>query len=157
MTEERVVIFRIQEEECAVQFADVIEIVECWPTAKFPGTSHYLEGTLSFHGQCIPLVRLSAKFGMAGDRPEDRRVIVLAVGSQEVGIIVDEVIEVCHMKVAEVEPVPGGDGEPGACIRGIGKIGGRLIIVLDIAELFSADDLSAFRFVQEGCGRNTPA
>jgi purine-binding chemotaxis protein CheW len=149
MIEEQVVIFRIQEEEYAIPLADTQGIIQCQGLKKLVSTSDYMESTINVHGRVIPVVRLSAKFGLAGDRPEDRpedrRIIVAKVGSQEIGIIVDEVIEVLALAIAGIEPTAGGCSELGACIRGIGKIGYRLIILLDLARLFSAGDLAAPR------------
>ena len=145
MTAEQVVIFRIQEEEYAISIAETKEILQYREARRLPSTPDYLEGVIDLRGQIIPVIRLSAKFGLMGDRPEDRRIIIMEIGSREIGIIVDEVTEVLNLAAAHVESVPAVCNELGACIKGIGRIGNRLIILLDSAQLFSNDELAIFK------------
>lgn len=145
---ERVVIFRVQEEEYAVPLTSMREIVRYRQISELPDTPDYMEGIINLSGDIIPVIRLSAKFGLTGDRPEDRRIIILKIGMMEIGIVVDEVTEVRRILAASVEPTVNANAEPGACIRGIGRIGNRLIILLDCGRLFSDDELTIFHLVQ---------
>ena len=148
MDAEQVVIFRVQEEEYAVPLTDAKEIMQYQEAVKLSLAPDYLEGVIHIRGQVIPGVRLSAKFGLAGDKPAERRIIIMAVGTQEIGLVVDEVTEVINLVAANVEPTPDVCNELGACIKGIGRIGNRLIILLDIKRIFSNDELAAFQAVK---------
>lgn len=148
MIQERVVIFRVQEEEYAVEQTDVRGVIEYRPAAKFPMAPYYIEDIINLDGQPVPVIRLAAKFGLVGDNSGDRRVLILTIGAQEIGIVVDEVVQVCELAIAGIEPVSAGCDEPGACIKGIGRLGNRFVILLDSTRLFSDDEQANFRLVR---------
>jgi purine-binding chemotaxis protein CheW len=98
------------------------------------------EGVINVHGKSIPVFSLSAKFGLTDNRSREQSVIIMEIDSQDIGIIVDEVTKARQLAVASVEPTPGVGNGRGSCITGIGKAGNRLIILLDLAQLFRNDD-----------------
>ena len=150
MNKEQVMIVRIQEEEYAIPITVAKEILRYQESVKLEDAPDYLEGAINVRGTMIPIVRLSAKFGLTGDYPEDRRIIIGQIGQQEIGIVVDEVVEVLNLSIAKIEPVCEACNELGACIKGVGRIGNRLIILLDVARIFSDDELTIFRMAVAG-------
>ncbi|MDR3588036.1 MAG: chemotaxis protein CheW [Negativicutes bacterium] len=145
MTEEQVVIFQVENEEYALRMADAKEIVYYQEAVKLPHTPAYMEGMIMVHGQSIPVVNLSAKFGLPSGKNPDRRIIITEIGARKIGVAVDAVNEVLYLATANIEPTSGGSSDPGACIKGIGKVGKRLIVLLDLGYLFSGEELNSFQ------------
>jgi len=140
MLEEQVVVFRVDEEEYAIPVADSKEIIRYQAAIGHSNPPDYTE-CIHVRGKRIPVFSLSAKFGLIDNWEHDRSVIIMQIGSQDIGIIVDEVTESRQLTVASVEPTPGVINERGSCITGIGKTGNRLIILLDLAQLFNNEEL----------------
>ena len=69
--------------------------------------------------------------------------IIAEVGSQEVGILVDEVTEVQYLSVAVLNRVAEASASKASWLRGIGKIGRRLVSLLDLPQIFPESELSA--------------
>ncbi|WP_371374164.1 chemotaxis protein CheW [Sporomusa aerivorans] len=149
MIEEQVLIFRVQEEEYAIPFEDSQETIAKLPITKIPTAIDYLEGVTNIHGQVIPVVRLSAKIGLAGDIPSEQKVIIVKIGLQKIGIMVDEITGGVCLTADCIDPANRGNSCLGSCIKGLGEIGNRPIMLLDIARLFSEEELSFLRRLEQ--------
>lgn len=72
------------------------------------------------------------------DITNDTRSVVVEVEGQTVGIIVDEVSEVLRLANSDIEPAPAIIGGITAeYLTGVGKIEGRLLILLDMNKILS--------------------
>ncbi|GBG56986.1 chemotaxis protein CheW [Sporomusaceae bacterium FL31] len=147
MIEEQVVIFRIQEEEYAIPMDAIKGILTPCEIITTPDAPDYLEGIIRKDGQIIPVIRLSAKFGLVGHKPEVCHVILAQIGSQEIGIAADGIIENFCLSATCLDASTRGRSYLGSCIRGLGEIGNgnRVIILLDIAQVFSEAELATLR------------
>lgn len=143
MREQQVAVFRIGQEEYAIAKAAARAAVRYPRTTKLPGAPDYLEDVISVRGQIIPVISLYAKFGLPHDRTKDRWVLVVDNGHRKIGLLVDEITDILSLAIAEVEPTPGICNERGSCVKGIGKSGDRLIVLLDPAQLFTKNELAA--------------
>ena len=97
----------------------------------------------NLRGRVIPIVDLRRRFGLAAiAHDKDTRIIVIELNSLVVGFIVDAVSEVLRIPADTVEPTPpvaaGVDSE---YISGVGKLQDRLLILLDLDKLLTAEDL----------------
>lgn len=75
----------------------------------------------------------------------DRRALVIETAGREMGIVVDEVTEVSRLQDSAIEPPPMATGN--GCIRGIGKEGNRLLILLDVDKLFGEEEMQELKKV----------
>jgi purine-binding chemotaxis protein CheW len=96
---------------------------------------------INLRGKIIPVVDLRKRFNMdVSNRDESNRIIVVEVVGRVVGFIVDRVHEVLRIDSGIVEPAPSMvcsiDSE---FISGVGKLNDRLLILLDVNRLFSAE------------------
>lgn len=145
--EETVMIFRIQEEEYALPVDETKGTFEHWQMTKVPTTLKYLEGVINVQSQIVPVIRLSEKFGLLGDRPQPREVLIVGIKSQLVGLIVDEVVGITSLEVGRIEPASQGCNYLGSCIAGFGRLEERLIILLDIDRIFTDAELDTYKEV----------
>lgn len=140
----QLVTFSVGSEEFGVDILKVQEIIRIMEITKVPKAPPFVEGVINLRGLVIPILDLRRRFGMpekGGDT--DTRIIVVDIQGITVGFVVDSVSEVLRIPVSTVEPAPpvvaGLDSD---YISGVGKLQDRLLILLDLNKLFSADDLA---------------
>lgn len=137
----QLVTFVVGGEECAVDILRVQEINRMMPLTRVPQSPPEVEGVINLRGKIIPVADLRRRFGLpATERNQDSRIVVVEVQGRVIGFIVDKVNEVLRIPSTIVEPAPAM-----ACsiqsdfIAGVGKLEDRLLILLDLAKLFSAE------------------
>ena len=141
----QLVTFSIGSEEFGVDILKVIEIIRTMEITKVPKAPAFVEGVINLRGLVIPIIDLRRRFGLAekaGD--SDTRIIVIEINGMSVGFVVDSVSEGLRIPANTVEPAPpvvaGVDSD---YISGVGKLEDRLLILLDLDKLLSADDLDS--------------
>lgn len=135
------VTFKLAEEEYALDILRVQEINRMTEITPLPNSPDYIEGVINLRGKVIPVVNLRKIIGFnAKEMDFKSRVIVLHAGGVTFGIVVDSVSEVLRIPSDTVEPPPPmASGIGSEYIKGIGRIDDRLLILMDIDRLFSAD------------------
>ncbi len=130
----QVATFRIGSEEYGVDISQIQEIIRMVEVTRVPRTPHFMEGVINLRGQLIPIVDLRARFGMERVAPtKTTRIIVTEIGTKRVGIIVDSASEVLTIPLEAIEQAPEMIAGVGAdFLQGVGKVGERLIILLDL-------------------------
>jgi purine-binding chemotaxis protein CheW len=133
----QVVGFRIGEETFGVRIGSVREIVRVPEITSVPNAQDTIEGVINLRGKIIPVIDLRKRFGRSEIQPDKKsRILVVELDSKLVGLIVNSASEVLKIPPSEIES-PGSvfaDGES-SYVTGVGKLKGRLIILLDIAKL----------------------
>jgi purine-binding chemotaxis protein CheW len=138
----QVVSFALGSEEYGVDIAQVQEINRMVTITHVPRAPHFMEGVINLRGQLIPIIDLRTRFGMPrAEHTKNTRIVVTEIGTKRVGMVVDSVSEVLRIPVEQIEDAPdmisGVDTE---YIRGVGKLGDRLIIMLDLARIISLSE-----------------
>ena len=133
----QVVGFRIGEETFGVRIGSVREIVRVPEITTVPNAQETIEGVINLRGKIIPVLDLRKRFGQAEIIADKKnRILVVELESKLVGLIVNSASEVLKIPPSEIES-PGSvfaDGES-SYVTGVGKLKGRLIILLDIGKL----------------------
>ncbi|MBZ5701709.1 MAG: chemotaxis protein CheW [Acidobacteriia bacterium] len=133
----QVVGFRIGDETYGVRISAVREIVRVPDITVVPNAPEMIEGVINLRGKIIPVMDLRKRFGQAEIRADKKnRILVVELHNRLLGLIVNSASEVLKLPPSEIE-APGNmfsDGESGY-VTGVGKLKGRLIILLDIAKL----------------------
>ena len=138
MTEEvfQVVSFEIGTEEYAVDILEVQEIIRMVEITQVPKAPHFVEGVINLRGKVIPIVDLRLRFGLsAAERTKDTRIVVVDVSRIILGFIVDSVSEVLRIPSSLIEPPPSGKQGSSEFHKGVGRVDGRLLILLDLNRL----------------------
>ncbi|CUH95465.1 hypothetical protein P22_1536 [Propionispora sp. 2/2-37] len=137
----QLVVFRLAKEEYALHITKVQEINRLVPITKLPQTPLFMEGIINLRGRIIPVIDLRKRFQLAvNEHSDDSRIIVIELNGQTVGIIVDAVTEVVRMSQSEVEPPPPSFVLDAQYIHGVGKVGGRLLILLNIDNILTSQE-----------------
>jgi purine-binding chemotaxis protein CheW len=145
MIEEQLVSFRLGNEEYAVSITQVKEIIQYKDVTRLPNTPEYMEGIISLRGKIIPVIDLSKRLELETSKNGDKRALIIETVGREVGIVVDEVTEVIRLQDSAIDPPPTATGN--GYIRGIGKDGDRLLILLDVDKLFSEEEMQELKKV----------
>jgi len=133
----QVVGFRIGNETYGVRIASVREIVRVPDITSVPNAPETIEGVINLRGKIIPVMDLRKRFGLAEIVTDKKnRILVVELENKLVGLIVNSASEVLKIAPSDIE-APGSvfaEGESGY-VTGVGKLKGRLIILLDINKL----------------------
>jgi len=133
----QVVGFRVGNETYGVRISAVREIVRVPEITSVPNAPEAIEGVINLRGKIIPVTHLRKRFGRAEARPDKKnRILVVELGDKLLGLIVNSASEVLKIPPSEIE-TPGSmlaEGES-SYVTGVGKLDGRLIILVDIAKL----------------------
>jgi len=139
----QLVVFTIGEEEFGVDISQVREIVRLVQITYLPKAPVFIEGVVNLRGQVLAVIDLSKRLGLASKkRGENTRIIVVEVGENTVGMIVDSVSEVLRLSSDCVEDVPSlVDTEvPEHYIKGVGKLKDRLLVLLDLNKILTPEE-----------------
>lgn len=144
----QLVIFKVGKEEFGVEINQVKEIVRLIPITPVPKAPYFIEGVVNLHGQILAVIDLARRLNLkASPRSEKARIIVLEVEENTVGMIVDEVIEVVRVLEEDIGGKPElivGDVQY-EYLKGVAKLGERLIIIIDLAKTFSPEEVEEIR------------
>lgn len=139
----QLVTFRLGQEEYAVNVAQVQEIVRLTTITAVPRSASYVEGVVNLRGRIVPVIDLACRFGLARrERSKTSRIVITEVGGRTVGMLVDAVSEVLRLEAGAIDATPEmlQAGIRADFITGIGKLDGRLLIMLDLPRVLSAQD-----------------
>ena len=140
--------FKLAAEEYGLEILKVQEIIKMMDITKVPRTPEFVRGVINLRGKVIPVVDLRLKFSMeAKETTEKTCVIVVQVrragGTVTMGIIVDEVSEVLDVAANQIEPPPEfGATVDTAFILGMGKVGKKVVMLLDVDRILSSGNIA---------------
>ena len=137
--EQQLVVFDLSSEAYGVDIGAVREIIRLQDITKVPRTPEFVEGVINLRGKVIPVVDLRKRFGLpAEEESKENRIVVVDIGAQDIGVIVDAVTEVLRIATESVEPpasvITTADSE---YLLGIAKLDSRLIILLDLEQVLT--------------------
>ena len=143
--------FRIGDETYGVQIGSVREIVRVPEITAVPNAPEMIEGVINLRGKIIPVMDLRKRFRASSVQPDKKnRILVVEVEGRLLGLIVSSASEVLKIPPSEIE-APGtvfAEGES-SYVTGVGKLKGRLIILLDIVRLLRQPEFKKFEKFEE--------
>jgi purine-binding chemotaxis protein CheW len=136
-------------EEYAIGIVKVSEIVEYETVTTVPNTPIWIHGVTNLRGRVIPVVDLAVKFGLPASRiSKFSCIIVTEVMFQgeklTMGVLADAVSQVIELSAEEIEQTPPfGTRVKTEYLLGMGALGKKFCLILDIDKVLSADELLA--------------
>ncbi len=140
--------FKLGEELFAVDVAKVREILDVIAITKVPQTPDYMRGVINLRGSVVPVMDMRQKFGLPPtERTVNTCIIVMEINhdgeTMVLGSLADSVQEVLELGPEQIEPAPKiGIRLRTDFIKGMGKVNDQFIIILDIDQLFTMDELT---------------
>ena len=147
--------FLLGGEMFAIPILNIKEIIEYGSLTTVPMMPEFIRGVINLRGSVVPVIDLSARFG--GQQTENSRrtcivIIELTDGDEhhDIGVVVDAVSEVLEVSSADIEPPPSFGAKIRAdFIAGMGKIGGKFVIILSIQRVLSVDEIAMLATVKD--------
>lgn len=136
--------FVLNHEEYGLEILRVREIIGLMDITPVPQVPHCIKGIINLRGKVIPVVDLRLKFGMPeAEYTKETCTIVVDIENRLMGIIVDTVSEVLDITSKDIEPTPSlGSHVKTDFILGMGKVKGKVKILLDIDKVLSLEELN---------------
>jgi purine-binding chemotaxis protein CheW len=149
------VTFQVGGEEYGVDIRCIAEVVRPLKITPLPRMPEFIEGVVNLRGVIIPIVDLRKRFAISQivDNPKKMRILITkgaipgvseAAPEALLGLVVDSVQEVLHISGNDIEPAPeAARGQHAGFITSMGKVGDRLIIIINITKILSQQERSA--------------
>ena len=137
------IVVKLASEQYGIDIQYVDNIVRMQNITRVPKAQHYFKGVINIRGEIIPVMSLRLKFGLESDEfTNATRIIIIKLEAQAtIGIIVDEVKEVVTLSEDEIDkPSYNENDEKAAYVFGVGKHGGSLISLMNIAGVIVEKD-----------------
>ena len=145
----RYLTFTLDKDMFAVDISVVREILDMTEITRIPQAPQAVRGVVNVRGAAVPVIDMRLRFGLAeAERTVNTRIIIVETPSGDsvttFGAIADSVKEVLELEADAIAPAP----DMGAAVapdflRGIGKVGGKFILILDISKVLRSEEVLA--------------
>jgi purine-binding chemotaxis protein CheW len=138
----KLVTFRLGDDLFAADIFSVERVLRYTAPTAVPDMPDYIEGVIDYQGRVVPIVNLRRRFEMPdGEVRNETRILVLHGGGEWIGVVVDAVTAVTAFDPASVAPPPNlFRGLTAEYLKGIVRMGERLVIFLDVERLLSSTE-----------------
>ena len=135
--------FKVGRETYGVPITSLHEIVRVPEVTAVPDAPDYLEGVINLRGKIVSVMDLRKRFGDPQAKlGKHNRILVVEHAGRLAGLIVDSASEVLKIPAEAVEAPPAVFQEGGLnCVTGLAKVGGRLVVLLDMSKLLAPESL----------------
>nr|WP_320116359.1 chemotaxis protein CheW [uncultured Desulfuromonas sp.] len=140
--------FHMGDEDYGIEIRYVTEIIGIQRITEVPDMPSFIKGVINLRGKVIPVMDVRARFNLPPrDYDERTCIVVVQLNTTSVGLVVDKVNEVADIPPENIEPPPrstsGGSSE---YIQGMGKMGERVKILLNVGKLLYDNELEQIEF-----------
>lgn len=135
--------FRLDQEEYGIDILKVQEIRGYEPPTRVANAPNFIKGVVNLRGTIVPIVDMRLKFSCSNAEYNSFTVvIILNLRNRIVGIVVDSVSDVMELPPESLKSAPDIDSViDSGSVLGLGSLGERMLILLDIERLMSAPDM----------------
>lgn len=139
--------FSIGKENYGIEIKYVTEIIGIQDITEVPELPDYIKGIINLRGKIIPVMDVRIRFRKPFREYNDRTcVIVVDIQDVSLGLIVDYVCEVLDIQEEHIVPPP--DSKTGfynRYVRGIGKVGNVVKLLLDCDKLLNENEVASLK------------
>lgn len=139
----QLIVFRAGDEEFGIKIEMVREIIKAAMITPIPESPDFIKGIINVRGEIVTAIDIKSRFSLPHTKElEPKHIVVTKKGDTLFGLIVDEVIEVLRIKPTEIKSTPSLIDEINEkYVKGIISHENRLIILLDLDQVLSQEDL----------------
>lgn len=139
--------FILEKEVYAIEIRHVTEIIGIQKISALPEVANYMKGIINLRGKIIPVVDMRLRLKKESSNYTNRTCIIITdIQEMSVGLIVDHVNEVVSIPdSAVVSAAELHTGNSTHYIKGIGKVGEEIRLLLDCSRLFKSDELLTYK------------
>ncbi|MEM0467095.1 MAG: chemotaxis protein CheW [Candidatus Thermoplasmatota archaeon] len=156
--EQQLVVFELAGEEFGVNINKVKEIIRWEEVTRIPNTLPFIKGVINLRGNIIVVNDLAMKLGLPS-KPvdDDTRILVVEVGNNTVGMIVDSATEVLRLEGEKIRDAPSmiTSSIDHNYIEGVGILDEkRLLTLLDLSKVLESKDYEQIWQAQKTAEQN---
>lgn len=147
--------FFLADEEYAVAIRCVKEIIEYAPVTKVPKVPEWIRGVINLRGSVVPVVDLALRFGLE-ERPVTKTscIVVVDVAQESertvMGVFADAVNQVVELAPEDIEEPPAfGTRVRLDYLSGMGKLGQKFALILNVDRVLSTSELLAVASIEK--------
>jgi purine-binding chemotaxis protein CheW len=135
--------FKLGQEEYGIDILRVQEIRSYEEPTRMANAPAFIKGVINLRGVIVPIVDMRVKFNLEQVNYDSFTVvIVLNIGQQVVGMVVDGVSDVITLTPQQLRPVPDFSSAIGSDhLLAIGSVDDRMLILLDIEKLMTSAEM----------------
>ncbi len=134
--EKQYIAFKLGQEEYAVDILAVKEIIRWTHITRVPKAPSFIYGVINLRGNVIPVFNTHLRLQLPTSVLTDQaRIIIFEIEDLVIGLVVDQVVEVIALEENKLEKPQMFEGNH-RFIKNIGKVGDRLIMILNLAKIF---------------------
>ena len=139
----KIVIFKIDNEEYAADITEVERILGYTEPTKIPEAPSFVRGVIKYQDIILPIIDLKERFHLShNDKMNEAKIIVVKNESKYIGLIVDMVSEVIDISSENIDEAPDiVKSQINRYVSGMVKIGNRIIILLDTNKIVSMEEI----------------
>jgi purine-binding chemotaxis protein CheW len=143
---EKYLVFQIGSESYGMPLLQVQEIRSYTPATRVPGAPPYVLGVINLRGNIIAVLDARTRFGVEPVPEEENTVIIVAqIEGKTFGLRVDSVSDVVDVDTTQIQPPPPvASEETQRFLNGLVQVGDRVLILLNLPEIFDLNALSQF-------------
>lgn len=137
--------FALGKEFYGIEIRYVTEIIGIQPITEVPELPEYIRGIINLRGKIIPVMDVRLRFKKPPKEYNDRTcVIVVDIRNISIGLVVDSVSEVLAIREEDiVSPPEVGKGLNNRYIKGVGKVGSDVKLILDCDRLLKEQEIDS--------------
>ena len=134
--------FNMGNEYYGIEIKYVTEIIGLQPITEIPEMPPYIKGIINLRGKIIPVMDVRLRFRKPFREYNDRTcIVVIEIKEISIGLIVDSVSEVISIPEEQIVLPPSVTKEGTRYIKGIGKVGSDVKLLLDSDKLLNETDM----------------
>lgn len=135
--------FRLDQEEYGIDILKVQEIRGYEKPTRIANAPVFIKGVVNLRGTIVPIIDMRLKFNCAkAEYNSFTVVIILNLRNRIVGIVVDSVSDVMELAPENLKAAPEIESSiDNSAVVGLGSVGERMLILLDIEKLMSSVDM----------------
>ena len=140
---DRFLTFKVKNEDYGIEIVQVKEIVGIQDITPVPEMPSYIKGVINLRGNVINVVDIRLRFDMPEKEYDERTcIIIIQVSDIEVGMIVDNVSEVCVIPEVDIKKNTNlSKTSKSTFIKGLGKLDEKIKMILDVEKLLTEEEL----------------
>lgn len=131
--------FAIDQDQYGVEIMAVREIKGWSEITHLPKQPDYVRGVLNLRGVIVPIVDLRCRFGQGMTEPTPLHVVIIVqIGSRQVGLLADRVLDIVSFEPSEVRPVPQiAQSSLVSFLSGLVTVEGAMVALIDLSNLLT--------------------
>jgi len=146
------VIFKLGDGEFGVDVMNIKEVAKITTITRVPHSSNFIEGLINLRGSLVTVINLRKRFIFEPEKMVvDSRIIIAELEDKPVGILVDATTEILRIPVSDIEATPEmvTTEISKEYLKGVGKVGDRLIILLDLKQVLTKKEIEEIKEFEE--------